>query len=133
MPGLENKRHELFAQAVAKGKSHREAYKLAGYDCSTDETTDSAATRLFRGVQVQNRIAELQEAAAIRTLATIERLTEELEDARLLAMDDDKGAAAAVSAVMSKAKLHGLVIDRAKQEHSGSLTLRHEDALAQLR
>lgn len=36
----------------------------------------------------------------------------ELEEARLHALKDDKGASAAVSAIMGKAKLHGLLIDK---------------------
>ena len=31
MPVLENQRHELFAQGIAKGQSQREAYQNAGY------------------------------------------------------------------------------------------------------
>ena len=31
MPGLDNPRHQLFAQHLAQGKTQEEAYKLAGY------------------------------------------------------------------------------------------------------
>jgi phage terminase small subunit len=63
-----------------------------------------------------------------RCAVSVESLTEDLESARLLAMADKKGASAAVSAIMGKAKLHGLLID--KKELTGGLT--HEEALAQL-
>jgi hypothetical protein len=46
--------------------------------------------------------------AAERTLATVERVTAELEEARQLALSN-KSAASAVSASISKAKLHKLL------------------------
>ena len=41
---------------------------------------------------------------------TLARLTHELEKARLLAMADAKGASAATSAILGKARLHGLLV-----------------------
>ena len=46
---------------------------------------------------------------------TMERLTEDLEKARLLAHEEGQ-AEAAVSACVAMAKLHGLVIDRSEVE-----------------
>jgi|SRR5579864_5057944 len=34
MPTLPNERHEVFAQALAAGKSAAEAYRSAGYQCA---------------------------------------------------------------------------------------------------
>jgi hypothetical protein len=45
-------------------------------------------------------------------MVSVDSLTQELEEARKLAMSDEKGASAAVSAIMGKAKLHGLLIDK---------------------
>ncbi len=112
MPILKNTRHETFAQGLAKGKSATDAYAEAGY--KGDRT---AASRLSTNVNIVGRVKELQSEGAERTLVSIESLTVELEEARRLAMADEKGASAAVAAVMGKAKLHGLLIE--KNEHTG--------------
>ena len=108
MPPLSNQRHERFAQELAKGKSAAEAYRNAGYD--GDRT---AASRLSTNVNVQSRLAELQERGAERALVTIETITKELDEDRELARKLGMPAAA-VTAVMGKAKLHGLLIDRSE-------------------
>ena len=55
MPCLSNARHELFAQAVATGKTARQAYKEAGY-----KPHDGSASVLRNNPKVSHRIAELQ-------------------------------------------------------------------------
>ena len=109
MPVLANAKHERFAQGLAKGLSATEAYTKAGY--VGDRT---AASRLSTNVNVQRRVSELQEKAAFQVGVTLESLTEELEQARLLAMKDEKGASAAVAASMGKAKLHGFLVERSE-------------------
>ena len=98
-PVLKNAKHELFAQALSKGMSAIRAYKAAGY-----KPDRGAACRLSANVSVRARLSELLEKAAERTLVTIESVTEELDKARQLALQNNK-ASAAVSASMSKAKL----------------------------
>lgn len=127
MPVLSNQRHEAFARAIAEGKSATAAYKQAGYE-TDGNSAEVNASRLLRNAKVQDRVREMQETAVERTLVTIESLTNELEQARVLAMADEKGASAAVSAVMGKAKLHGLLIDKGEQ----NVTIRHEDWLDSL-
>ena len=112
MPVLKNTRHETFAQGLAKGKTSDEAYADAGF-----KPNRGNATRLKANESVSDRVKELQAQGAERALVSIESLTEELEDARRLAMADEKGASAAVAAVMGKAKLHGLLVE--KNEHTG--------------
>lgn len=123
MAALPNARHERFAQGLAQGKTADEAYQEAGF-----KPNRGNATRLKANESVGARVAELQGIGAERALVTIESLTQELDEARLHALKDDKGASAAVSAIMGKAKLHGLLID--KHEHSGvmNLTVSSEDA-----
>lgn len=58
------------------------------------------------------RIQKLREDARERNKVTVDSLTAELDEARALALADPKGAAAAVSATMGKAKLHGLLTDK---------------------
>jgi phage terminase small subunit len=108
MPPIPNTRHEAFAQALAKGKSAAEAYKLAGY-----KPNEGNCIRLKGNERVQARVAELQNKAAQKAVVTIETIAAELEEARLLAMHEDvANPSAAVSASMGKAKLFGLLIDK---------------------
>ena len=59
MPVLKNTKHELFAQAVAKGKSQDAAYKEAGYKPSI-----AHASRLAANGKVMARVRQLTEAGA---------------------------------------------------------------------
>jgi hypothetical protein len=104
MPILENPRREAFTQALARGMPAIRAYAVAGY-----KPDRGAACRLSANVSIRARLNELLEKAAERTLVTIEKVTAELEEARQLAMTHPRGALAAVSASMSKAKLHKLL------------------------
>lgn len=109
MPALENHKHELFAQGLAKGKTQIEAYKEAGY-----KPDDGAAARLSGKVRIKERVAELQERAAVRTEITVANITERLlkiaekgetsTEAPLLSV--------ARASLMDAAKLNGLVIDK---------------------
>ena len=56
---LQNARHELFAQNLAKGMSATEAYKEAGY-----KPSEAHASRLAGNGKVRGRIAELQGSTA---------------------------------------------------------------------
>lgn len=73
MPALTNAKHELFAQAVAKGKTADEAYVEAGYK----QNRHNAAS-LGREQHILTRIAEIQGRAASRTEITAARVLEEL-------------------------------------------------------
>jgi len=63
MPVLSNPKHEKYAQELAKGKSQADAYEAAGY--KGDRT---AASRLATNVNIQARVAELQEKVAGRVV-----------------------------------------------------------------
>lgn len=63
---LENPRHEIFAQEVAKGMSQRRAYRVA-FPKSVkwkDETVDSKASVLANTDKVLERIKDLKEKAS---------------------------------------------------------------------
>lgn len=110
MPALKNPKHERFAQELAKGKSQIEAYEAAGY-----RPNPSAASRLSDDVNICERVAEITERGAIRAEITVASLLEELEEARMAALGaETPQSSAAVSASMSKAKLLGLVVDKAE-------------------
>ena len=112
-------KQEAFSLAYVETGNASEAYRRA-YDVRPDTKPESIwreACRILASEIVAARVMELQDAARERAMVTVHGLTAELEEARLLAMTDEKGASAAVSAIMGKAKLHGLLVD--KKEHSG--------------
>lgn len=115
MGALANQRHELFAQAVAKGKSQREAYLSAGYSVRA-EIADVNASRLLSDARVSGRVAELQEKAAEKVGLTLNDLVKMLSDDRDLARQCEQSGSA-VSASMGIAKLLGFLKERV--EHSG--------------
>lgn len=122
---LDNPKHERFAQLLAKGLTADEAYEQAGYKADRGN-----ASRLTANDNVQARVAEIQERAAIRTEVTVASITE-----KLLAIAEKAEVASEASLLavarasyMDAAKLNGLVIDRSKAD----VKLSHEDALDDL-
>ena len=108
MPVLSNPKHEAFAQGLAKGRSQAEAYAEAGY-----KPSEPHASRLASSGKVAARVAELLELAVERHLVTVESLTNELDEVRQRALTDGQNAAA-VAAIMGKAKLNGHLVDKAQ-------------------
>lgn len=108
MAALDNARHEAFAQALAKGGSQADAYVAAGY-----KPSEANASRLTGNEKVASRVRELQEASAEAAVVTATELSDQLETIREKAMTANQFGAAA-QAVMGRAKLHGLIIDKAE-------------------
>lgn len=114
--GLTQKQ-EAFCLAYVETGNASEAYRRS-YDTSEDikpETVWSEASRLLADPKVSARVQSLRILARELTMVTVGSLTEELEAARQHAMKDDKGASAAVSAIMGKAKLHRLLEEEKQQ------------------
>ncbi|MDX8483162.1 terminase small subunit [Mesorhizobium sp. VK24D] len=111
---LRNPRHERFAQGLAKGLSGKAAYVEAGYR-STGNAAEVGAAKLVRNDKIAARVAELQARQVRRLDVTVESIVAELEEARAAALDH-KQLAAAVAASLGKAKLLGLIVDRAEVE-----------------
>jgi len=112
-------KQEAFAQKYVECLNASEAYRTA-YDVGENTKPESIwcnASQILSDTKVAQRVSELQEMNRERLFITIDSLTDELEKARQLAMSDGKSASAAVSAIMGKAKLHGLLVDKA--EYSG--------------
>ncbi|WP_027037084.1 terminase small subunit [Mesorhizobium ciceri] len=107
-----NLRQERFCLGLAEGLPQSRAYIEAGYT-ARGNAAEVAAARLFRNVQVQSRIASLQAEAAKRSEITVDDLIVELDSMRKLAIAC-KNPAAGVSAIMGKAKLLGLIVDKAE-------------------
>ena len=116
MPALKNPRHEAFAQAIfsgitnAKGGAHSqaEAYRRAGYHVTNGNSAKACASRLLTFANgIAERIKELQAIAAEQAVESADKCVQELNQLRRDA-HADKAYAAAVSAVMGKAKILNL-------------------------
>jgi len=112
---------EKFAREFVQGGTAADAYRKANPKARKwkAEAVHVEAHRTKEDPKVRLRIEELQAAAREKHNITIERLTEMLQEDRALAHKVD-APSAAVSAVMGIAKLHGLVVDKTKNEHTGS-------------
>jgi len=73
MPRLANARHELFAQAVAKGNSLVRAHEMAGYGSRA-----SSATKLAKRPDIRARVAELIDQWSDDLSLSLERVLQEL-------------------------------------------------------
>lgn len=108
MPALKNAKHERFAQGLAKGETADAAYENAGY-----KPNRGNATRLKANESVSQRVAEIQGKAAERAEITVADIAKQLDEDRTFARQM-KSASAAVAATMGKAKVLGLVVDKAQ-------------------
>jgi hypothetical protein len=122
--GLKNPKHEHFANLLLDPSlTIEEAHCRAGFARNRHN-----AANLARKEHIQTRVADLRLRQQTRHDVTVDSITEELQQAA----DDaarDKGHAARVAAIMGKAKLHGLIIDKAKVEQ-GRLDEMSDDAIA---
>lgn len=116
MPVLPNVRDERFAQNLAKGMRQGEAYNAAGFveKASSHRTNASKAAKK---PEIAARVKELLERQAKRLDVTVDTLVAELDLMFKLALAT-KQPAAGVGATMGKAKLLGLVVDKAEVESS---------------
>jgi hypothetical protein len=117
MPALPNPRHEAFAQAFFRALcngdprmySASRAYIAVGYQTKDPGkrigSTQAASSRLLS--RVMHRVRELQEQAAIHMRETPEKIVQELNELKMKATNKEKYAAA-IAAVMGKAKVLGL-------------------------
>jgi hypothetical protein len=121
MPVLQNSRHERYAQLIFKGITTGEpkpyfqqrAYAAVGYtakDVGKRTGAAQAASSRLLG-RVMQRVRELQAEAAELVKETADKCVAELNQIRRDA-HADKAYAAAVSAVMGKAKILNLVVDQ---------------------
>jgi hypothetical protein len=85
-----------------------DAYVEAGFKANRGN-----AARLNAIESVASRVKELQEASAEVATVTAADLSAQLEDIRIKAIASNQ-LGAAVQAAMGRAKLHGLIIDKAE-------------------
>lgn len=132
---LPEPKREIFAQLLATGLSCEEAHEKAGYTRNRGN-----AYRLSQRPEVAERVAYLQfriETDVIAAAATVRAsfsytkadALRELEDVRAKALE--KGSyAAAVSAVMGKAKIAGLLVDKSFNLHKRIEDMTQDELLA---
>ena len=85
MPALANPRHELFAQAVASGKSASEAYRQSG---ATGKNADVHAARLMVNDGIRKRISEIRGEQAAKCQMTKDQLRRFLVSVILAKLED---------------------------------------------
>jgi phage terminase small subunit len=108
-------KQEAFAMAYVECGNASNAYRMA-YDVNentSDNSISVEASKLRNNPKITLRILELQELAQERHSITVDSLTDELEKARKTAQEAGQ-ASAMVAATMGKAKLHGLLTDKAQ-------------------
>jgi len=123
MPALNNPRWERFAQAIVEGLANGDrkpysqgrAYIAAGYTAKDQGkrggSAECAASRLLNRVKpILERVRELQAIAARNAAETAEKMAHELNEIQYEARAD-KAHAAAVSAVLGKARILNIVPD----------------------
>ncbi len=113
MPALTNVRRELFCQLVKRGIPPYRAYPLAGYSAAP-----SSPYRMLEDARVKRRLAELTRHIAVKTLVTVESVTREL-DAVTVGATAAEQFGAARAAIETKAKLHGLLVERKETGQPG--------------
>lgn len=106
-----------FAQKYVELGNASEAYRQS-YDAEnmSPEAIRVEACRLLQHPRVALMVVNLQEGHSKRHLVTVDSLTAEYEEVRILALVD-KQYAPANGAITGKAKIHGKIVD--KNEHTG--------------
>jgi hypothetical protein len=115
MSVLSNPKHELTAQELAKGATHREAYKAAGYQASTTNSLDANSSRLISSDKLKSRVQELQMEASKTIAITLEGQIAKLEDL-LNQAKQLKQISAGVSAIDKQNELMGFKIQRVESK-----------------
>jgi phage terminase small subunit len=113
MAGKLTPKQEAFARIYVETSNASEAYRQA-YDVketTLSKTVNEAASRVLSNSKVAAMVMGLQDEARERTMVTVESLTRELDEDRELAREV-AAPSAAISAVLGKAKLHGLLVDK---------------------
>ena len=125
MAALEKVKHELFVQKWHEIDNKTQAYLIA-FPTSKRwkiETVNSRASELSKDSKVLGRYKELQEESGARHGITIDSLLKELNEIKEVAMSlETPQCSAAVSSVMSKAKLTGHDILRIELSSKEELT-----------
>jgi phage terminase small subunit len=118
-------KQERFAQVVVETGNYNEAYRQSygQFNNMNNNSSKRQAIILSKIPVISQEIDRLRGEARERHSVSVDTVTLELEDARIIAMESSN-ASAAVQASMGKAKLHGLLVD--KQQIQGAEGVRFE-------
>jgi phage terminase small subunit len=120
MPALTSKQ-EAFAQAVASGLSHSDAYRSA-YTVRKNtlpKTVNQQASRLMSDHNISARVAQLRIPIVAKVGMTLENHLLTLAELR----DEAKSAnqfSAAISAEVARGKASGVAVDKSEVNHKGN-------------
>lgn len=120
-------KQEKFCQLYIETGNASEAYRVS-YDAENMKpaTINRKAKELLDNGKISARVAELQATHRKRHEVTVDTITKELEEARELAKLKEQ-TASMVSASMGKAKLHGLIVDKADVKADVNITVKNYD------
>jgi hypothetical protein len=100
-------RQERFCQLLKQGVPAFRAYPMAGY-----QPNNGAPYRMLaENVRVKRRLTEITRHLAMQAKVTVQSITDELNEAAELARRVEQPSAM-TQAILAKAKLHGLIIER---------------------
>lgn len=106
----------VYVETSNASEAYRQAYNVTNNDKSWIKTE---ACKVLALPNVAQTVIDLQERAAERTMVTVESITREYEEARQLAIAEAQPAAMNGSTT-GKAKLHGLLVEKAELKHDVS-------------
>ena len=105
-------KQESFVNKYIECGNASEAYRHAyDYEKMKSTTVNRKAKELMENGKITARLGELRAISAERNAVTVDSLTKELEEARVMATDQE-AAQAMIAATMGKAKLHGIGLER---------------------
>lgn len=110
-------KQEMFAQLLATGLTCEEAYIKAGYaknrgnSYKLSKRPEIVVRIAYLRFRIENEVVAAEVSARVAIIYTKSDALRELEEVRAAALAS-KSYAAAVSAVMGKAKLSGLLVDK---------------------
>jgi len=103
-----------FVETSNASEAYRAAYNVRPKTAPKTVWADSS--QLLAHPEVAQRIAEIRAELAERKMVTLEALTEELDEAREMAVRMEQSTAM-TAATMGKAKLNGLLVDKQETKH----------------
>lgn len=121
-------KQEKFCQSVASGMSQADAYRSA-YDAGKMKpaTIQETASRLMSNPKVSARVAAIRKPVVEKVQYDLEQAMREAQEAYNISKGKEQGGAM-VAAVQLRAKLNGLLIDRAEIKHTSVLEdLAHDE------
>jgi phage terminase small subunit len=119
-------KQEAFCLAYIETGNATEAYRRAYDSNAKDSAINVEACKLLKHPKIALRLQALHQANQKRNEITVDYLTDQLKAVLQKAMTDDKGASAAVSAIVALGKLHGLIVDR--KHVAGEIDHKHTHA-----